>query len=165
MCFGAKFVGRGLTRDVPGFGLKGDRLEPGGDVWDVGAFEGTPTPFVCHLWRMGTTDRLLRDAPLWRIPGVTIDCIAIDILHAWHLGGLSDYIAFVIWFVIQSGIFTKGVDVAAEDAHKLARMRVKAELWLYYRKKVADDNTFLVKGTRVRLMVKETKSHVCDVTH
>lgn len=148
--FGTKLIGRGLVRDVVELGLlKGDRLEPGLDVADVAHFELTALPFRCVFWRMQPADRLLHASLLWTIPGVSMKSIAVDLLHSWHLGGLSDYIGAALWCVVQSGVLTRQfANLPAPDAHKLGLMRLKSELWLYYRQKGLDDPGFLSKSSR-----------------
>lgn len=175
--FGTKLIGRGLVRDVVELGLeKGDRLEPGLDVYDVALFELTAMPFQCVFWRLQRDDRLLHGSLLWTIPGATVACIAVDLLHSWHLGGLSDYIGAALWCVVQSGVLTtQFADLPAQDAHKLGLMRLKSELWLFYRQKGVQDPGFLSKSSRAHLFKRLTATsgakfhccfvHVCSVAN
>lgn len=55
------FRGRFVTRDIPEFNLEyGDRLEPGGSIWDIGSqFDrlcGEPGPIEVVFWRRKKRD-------------------------------------------------------------------------------------------------------------
>jgi hypothetical protein len=36
-----------------------------------------------------------------------LNTVAIDLLHSWHLGGISEYVGAVLWFLIDSKVFVK----------------------------------------------------------
>ena len=60
----------------------------------------------------------------------------IDILHSWHLGPLQRLIATVIWFILSSNVY--GIYAGlyhADDVLHLKLLRLRSELWLYYRVK------------------------------
>ena len=45
-------------------------------------------------------------APLLSVPGVSLDILAIDLLHTWHLGGLGHFVGFAAMVVIKYSRFS-----------------------------------------------------------
>jgi hypothetical protein len=132
------------------FGLKaGDRLDPGLDVVDVSQFEFIPVPFRTTWWRMTREDWIMHDSPLFKIEGVSALLYGVDLLHAWHLGGCAIYIAEVFWLVLKSKLFAPPIRwLTAADCTKLGLMRLRSEMWLYYKVKTKTDPNFKIKGSK-----------------
>ena len=150
--YDSRFLGRGLIHDIPALGLlANDRLEPCLELNDIATFEVQTPPFVCRFWRMDLRhDRLLHATPIFEnIPGLSVKSIAIDLLHTWHLGGMADYIAFVFWFLIKSRVYTSIAHLSKDDDYKVALLKLKAEMWAYYKQRDKDDFDFRTKGSRV----------------
>ena len=93
-------LGRALRRDLafPGCPnlFKGDRLEATESFTNVAELEVARLPIALKFGRMNASGRVLHHSPLLEIEGA--DLHAIDALHTWHLGPLSVYVCFVIWF-------------------------------------------------------------------
>ena len=61
---------------------KGDRLEPGADLWDTSDFDTKPLPFTCIFWRPGNESLAKHRCPLMDEElGITIETLMIDVLH------------------------------------------------------------------------------------
>ena len=82
--------GRCLLSDVPALNLlQGDRLEPHAGMADIGAGFDTVTEFPVQVlfWRSSLETRARRRNPLFdEVLGIWLNSIAIDSLHAMHLG-------------------------------------------------------------------------------
>ena len=60
--------------------------------------------------------------------------LAIDLLHSWHLGPLQRFIAFCLVFILKSKVWATDVPHLSAGEHKqLGMLRLRAELWIYYR--------------------------------
>jgi hypothetical protein len=148
--------------------LPGDRLHPSRSLRDVGDFELRPVPpggFDCVFWRVNdyNTARLLHKSPLMDIPGVGMETYAIDVLHTWHLGGISRYVATTLWFVLRSDAFGGDLPVwlSTEDRMHLVLLRLRSALWVHYKAMVRNDPTWSSKASQVwnltiKMLGKET---------
>jgi hypothetical protein len=150
--YSKKGFGRILIRDIPGTTLKvGDRLEPSQSLPDVGRFETTDTPFECMFWCIQRNDRLTHPSPLFSVPGVATDLYGIDTLHGWHLGGIAAFVAYVFYFVVLSRIFNPDIPwLNADDIFRLGVLRLRSELWNYYKMRQDRDPDFRTKGSKVQ---------------
>ena len=130
--------GRALIRPYPPLGLvAGDRLSIGADLSEIGeefdtAFiDGTRTEFHVIFWRRRDETRarwrnLLFDATI----GITVDILAIDILHAFYLGVARDFCMHAMWLLISSRVFGPFDGVAARD--ELSVLSLRHDLWAWY---------------------------------
>ncbi|CAE7761127.1 unnamed protein product [Symbiodinium sp. CCMP2456] len=145
--------GRCLKASFPLLGLrKGNRLEPSASLLDVDKFMQLTTPFSCTFYTGGPHGRILHQSPFLKIPGVTLDCWCIDVLHTWHFGPLSSYIAHSLRLLISSSVYRPAdQDLDKEEADKLALLHIRAELWSFYkrRREADEDGTWRKKGTEV----------------
>jgi hypothetical protein len=83
------------------------------------------------------------------IPGVTSDVLGIDLLHSWHLGGVSEFVGEALWFTLPSGVYTRGFTGAAADAQQIDLLKLKADLWSYYQRRSQSDPDFKSTGSRI----------------
>jgi hypothetical protein len=144
--------GRALRSDLDAFRLKkGDRLIPTNGLPDTHAFEAASVPFVVTFFRCGKRSRLTNASPLYKIPGLTSDLLAIDLLHSWHLGGCAEFVGEALWFVVHSGLYTQGHNAPAADCEQVALLKLKADLWSYYSRRSLSDPDFKSSGSRVDL--------------
>ena len=119
--------------------LEGDRLEPCADLLDVAKFEMQNPPFNVVFWRMATEDRVVHRSPLWQIEGMFADQHFNEILHAWHLGPLLQYIPLVLRFIINSNVLVPRLTHSMLiDCKRLNLLRLKSELWLFYKARRSD---------------------------
>jgi hypothetical protein len=116
---------------------------------DVAQFDTNQLPFKCTFMSYSKMSRLTQVSPLFQIPGFSADIIAVDLLHSWHLGGIAEYVGFVFWFIIHSGIFVRHMTTAALDGYKISLIRLKADLWAYYAERSATDPHFKTAGLKV----------------
>ena len=129
--------GRCLQKHFPALGLrKGNRLEPTSSLPDVGLFESMTTPFVCTFFVGDKNARVLHISPFLRIPGVSLSTWCVDLLHTWHYGPMSTYIAHSIRQLLGTEIYKPGIEgLDKEESDKLSLLALKAELWMFYKKK------------------------------
>ena len=141
--------GRALVRDLPALGLRrGARLEPTAALPDVGMFEHTPLPFEATFWVGPEGARLTHSCVLFKIPGVSLDTWAIDIMHTWHLGPIQQLVSLALHFCINSGIFaprTQNLD--ASDMQEMSLLTIKSELFLFY-KEIRESDGMATQGNR-----------------
>ena len=142
--------GRVLANNLPELGLcVGDRLEPSEELRDIAQFEITVPPFVVRFFRLGFGDRLTNVSPLLRIPGINVGSYAVDILHAWHLGGLPVCISASLWMLIKSGIYAPAIPgMHTEDLHKLSIVNLRGKLWGYYKRRRQHDPLWKKTGSQ-----------------
>ncbi|CAE7293625.1 unnamed protein product [Symbiodinium sp. CCMP2592] len=144
--------GRCLKAAFPPLGLRrGHRLEPSEHLLDVDNFIHLTTPFSCIFYTGGTHGRILHRSPFLRIPGVSIDCWCIDVLHTWHFGPLSSYVAHSLRTLISSPVYQPASykDLEKEEADKLALLHLRAELWSFYKRRRESDEDWKRKGSEV----------------
>ena len=92
-------------------------------------------------------------SPLMAIPGVSLLILCIDLLHTWHLGGLSHYIGFALWALIRTGIWSRHIPgLPAADQHKISLLHLKTLMWAYYKRRRATDARFKKAGSQVRFL-------------
>ena len=144
-------LGRIVLRDFPQFGLlAGDRLLPSFDILDVSAFERRSCPFIAQFWRIGKESRLVYPSPVMSIPGFGVHLYGIDLLHAWHLGPLQNYIGMVFWFLIQTNIWKPEIAWLSKDQqYRLSLLHLKSEMWQYYEMRRREDEHFVASGSQV----------------
>ncbi|CAE7223622.1 unnamed protein product, partial [Symbiodinium sp. KB8] len=145
--------GRCLKAAFPLLDLRrGNRLEPSANLLDVDKFMQLTTPFSCTFYTGGPNGRILHQSPSLKIPGVTLDCWCIDVLHTWHFGPLSSYIAHSLRLLLSSPVYRPAArDLDKEEADKLALLHLRAELWSFYKRcrEADEDGTWRKKGTEV----------------
>ena len=148
--------GRCLKQNFPLLGLKrGWRLEPTSSLPDVGDFANQRCPFSCVFYTGGKDGRVLHLSPFLQIPGVTMDTWCVDVLHTWHYGPMSTFIAHSLRHLLQSQVYRPSTsDLDKEEADKLALLTLRAELWSYYkrRRETDDDGSWRAKGAEARSM-------------
>ena len=135
--YGAK--GRALSAPYPPLNLeKGDRLCPGKDVSDIGtefdaAFaDPTRTHLQATFWRRGNESRARWRNPLFDSSiGVTVEIVAIDILHTLYLGIAKDFCMRVMWCLIKNCVY--GYRGRPQDERdQLSVLAMRHELWNWY---------------------------------
>ena len=109
-----------------------------------------PLPLVATFWRTSTAVRLVHYSPIMDIQGVGPDSYAIDILHTWALGPVTRIIAYIFWFVLDNNIWGQDLPyLGMDDCRQLGILRLRAEMWLYYRSRRQRDPDWKHKGSEV----------------
>ena len=72
-----------------------------------------------------------------------------DILHAWHLGPLGDYAVDTIWYLIIYVFKPESLLLEAGQEYRIALLRLKQELWPYYKERYRLDPDWKKKGAEV----------------
>ena len=149
--------GRCLKASFPPLGLKqGWRLEPSSSLPDVGDFAKQRCPFSCVFYTGGKDGRVLHVSPFLQIPGVSVDTWCVDILHTWHYGPMSTYIAYGLRLLLTTFIYRPAIpDLDKEEADRLALLCLRAELWSYYKRlqQFDEDGSWKRKGSEVRQII------------
>ena len=133
--YGEKHRGRYLRADLANYGLlKGDRLEPNESLPDISAFESTIVPFTCVFWRMSAADRVLHESPVLSVVGVTPQSYHVDLLHAWHLGPLQEYLGSCAWLFLETELYTNDIHhLDTEQLRKVRLLQLKSKIFRYYK--------------------------------
>ena len=141
--------GRALTRDLQELGLrKGSRLEPSPSLPDVSMLEMMPLPLEVTFWVGPQNGRLTHGCPLFLLEGVTQDSWGIDLLHAWHLGPLQQFVSLCIHTLLNSGLFApRARNLDAADVRELSLLAIKAKLFQFYQTLRTDDPSWREKGS------------------
>ena len=149
--YNRKKRGRALVRDLVLLGLrKGWRLEPSAAVPDVSQVERTQLPVEVTFWIGPEDGRLTHTCPLFRLEGVTLDTWSIDIMHAWHLGPMQQFISLSIHSCLNTGLFgPRTRRMNAEDIRELALLSIKSELFQFYKMLRDTDPDWRKKGSEV----------------
>ncbi len=144
--------GRALVFDVPSLALqKGDRLEPSTELPDTHRLEHAVLPIRTTWWRFSRRSRVLHYSPILQIEGAGVRMYRVDLLHSWHLGPCGVYVSGVLRFVLAVNDFAPSPKyILAEDARSVALLRLKGELWDYYRSKRATDPDWRKRGSEAR---------------
>ncbi|CAE7198914.1 unnamed protein product [Symbiodinium sp. CCMP2592] len=109
--------------------FRGWRLEPSPSLPDVGNFAKQSCPFSCVFYIGGKHGRVLHQSPFLQIPGVSVDTWCVDILHTWHYGPMSTFIAYGLRLLLTTMIYRPAIpDLEKEEADRLALLCLRAEL-------------------------------------
>ena len=134
--------GRVLSAPLPQLGLvAGDRLEPSDVVPDVGAFEGLASrlPVTVTFWRRQNNTAAVHRNPLFNArTGLSVQNLAIDVLHTLHLGVFKSYCTTALWSLIQADAWNTR-EPTAEVSDKLNVARCRVELMTWYKEKQRAD--------------------------
>ncbi|CAE7837060.1 unnamed protein product [Symbiodinium sp. CCMP2592] len=143
--------GRHLTADLPRYGLRKNwRLEPSRRLPDVSQLEYQELPLRVIFWIAPRDARLTHMCPLFSLEGVTQDSWSIDIMHAWHLGPMQQFISLAMHSFIASGVFSpRSVNIEASELRELALLAIKAELFQFYKNLRSTDQRWREKGSEV----------------
>ena len=144
-----KNLGRSLLTDISELGLQAnDRLLPSVQLPDISRFETTPVPFLAVFWRGNSEARVIHPSPLLEILGLGIEHYAVDILHAWHLGGIQVFVGHVFWFMLKSKIWGSALSfLSTADDMRIALLRLKSELFSYYKDRRDSDPQWAKSGS------------------
>ena len=147
--YSRKRRGRALVRDLPRFGLsKGWRVEPSRNVPDVSELENTALPVDVTFWTGPEDGRLTHMCPLFLLEGLTLDTWSIDIMHAWHLGPMQQFISLAIHSCLNSGVFSpQNRNMPAEDIREVGLLNIKSELFQFYKLLRDTDPEWRKKGS------------------
>ena len=98
------------------------------------------------------------------IPGVGMESYAIDILHAWHLGGIPKYNGKVLWAILRSDAYldpNQGNLYEADRMH-LKLLRLRSDLWLHYKSMQRADPTWHKKASQVWNLTMKMLGKECN---
>ena len=159
-----KKIGRGrcLKASLPALGLKqGWRLEPSSSLPDVCDFAKQCCPFRCIFYTGGKDGRVLHMSPFLQIPGVSMDTWCVDILHTWHFGPMSTFIAYCLRLFLTTMIYRPTIPDLEEEADRLALLCLRAELWSYYKRlrESDEDGSWKAKGSEVGQIINLIHSY------
>jgi len=122
-----------VTLDDTRYLLKGDRLETSDDLLDTHAIRYLKHfPVKLRFWRTTLEANLNRVGLLFYIIGVTHKTISKCSLHILLMGVISRFVAFVLWFIINSNAF----DIPSARKDELLHLgmnRIRSELWAFYK--------------------------------
>ena len=117
-------------------------------------FEDRVVPFRATFFRSSLATRVLFDCPLFDIEGVGMYTLAIDLLHSWQLGPLQRFIAFCLMFMLKAKVWGKEVPgLTAEESRQIGILRLRAELWIYYRQEKKRDPTWSDRYSEVTIYI------------
>ena len=139
--------GRCLRAGIPELSLRtGDRLEPSADLPNIGDFEALVSrlPARVVFWRRDNNTVALHRNPIFSVPGVSIQSMAIDVLHTLHLGVFKTYCWATLRGLIAADAWSVGTcTVDVRDQLSVARCRVELLGWYKDRKKITSRRTLV----------------------
>ena len=145
--------GRCLIADFGDTLLKGDRLEPGADLWDVRDFDVRPIPFTCLFWRTANESLCKHRCPLFsHVTSVTLNTIMIDVLHTFYLHGVyGKYIAHVFYELLIGDAWRVG---GADEQAKLKAgiHRLRADLFVWYATQRGRENVYRLQDLTLGML-------------
>lgn len=157
--------GRCLSAQVASCDLlaAGDRLEPSLEIPDVAMFETLTPPFFADFWRAHKNSKLLHENPvLVRVPGVSVESYRDDVLHAWVLGPLQSQVARCFNLFLRSHVLCPAsVLLDADEKRRIGLLRLKAKLFVFYRKKRQADKEWHKKTSEARWPYKASRIQAC----
>ncbi len=128
--------GRCVKFAVPCVDLRAnDRLEPHSGMPDVMAFDSLALPAWVLFWR-STADiepRLHHRNPLFDGSlGISVQCFAVDTLHALFLGVVGEFVKVVLWTLLRAGAWCAVGGRGDEELAHLSLARLRAQLFAWY---------------------------------
>ena len=130
--------GRGLGADYPALGLeRGDLLAAEPTLLDVGQgfddlFKDGSLSCTVLFWRRRYATKLLHRVPIFsEALGVGVESMAIDVMHAVHLGVMQRFCSAFLWACLQMNVF----EVPARTANERragACLIIKEQLQRFY---------------------------------
>ena len=126
--------GRALRLDFEDRLRKGDRLEPGADLWDTSDFDTKPLPFTCIFWRPGNESLAKHRCPLMDEGiGITIETLMIDVLHTLYLHGVyARFCAVLFMTLLRGDAWRVGGAQTEEVMLKRGISRLRTDLFSWY---------------------------------
>ena len=132
--------GRGVGQDLPAYGLTTQhRIEPSLVIRDVASFENlrADPPFSAVFWHRPSETSLRHRNPLISAAtGISLHCIGIDWMHTISLGVSQCMLGVFFWQCMDSNIYK--ISGLVEDVRLLTVVRLRADLDLWYAKKVKE---------------------------
>ena len=126
--------GRALMRDIPQLGLKkGDRLQPGHDIWDVGQIDTMDPPCRLLFWRRTAETHVRHRNPVFsKETGIVPErVLVIDWLHALSLGVYKYFISHLWHMLFKYNVY--GIGQCTDHEHILMSVgRLRNELFQWY---------------------------------
>ena len=90
------------------------------------------------------------------IPGVGPSSYAIDILHTWALGPITRLEGLIFWFILESNVWGQDLPyLGVDDCRQIGILRLRAELWLHYRRRRQLDPEWRHKGSEVPFLIRK----------
>jgi hypothetical protein len=124
LAFSEASGGRVVRTAIKSLGLQvGDLVHPCADIPDTHALETVSLPALAKFWRGDKTHRLKKASPIMEIPGRTTKLLAVDLLHAWHLGPIQYFVGLGLWHLLESRVLT-------QSALQVGRRR-SSTLWAF----------------------------------
>lgn len=127
--------GRALVKDLPLLSLrKGYRLEPTADMLDVALFdEPRRFPLRATFWRRRAETRVAFRNPLWDPAiGLTMESLAVDILHTVYLGPALFFVGFVFWEILDGDFWRLGQGLSLDGRWRANVQNLRSLLREYY---------------------------------
>jgi len=132
--------GRAMVVDMAELGLSSnDRLEPTPALPDIGKFESIDTPCTVKFWRTAN-ESLARHRNPMLVSELGLDprdCLAVDVLHAIHLGVLKVWARTATWAVLQSGVY--GRTGTTDENLQIAVLAFRSQLMQFYKRRHQED--------------------------
>ena len=128
--------GRCLNADIAGTPLqRGDRLEPSPDVPDTGEGFDAAMPHRATFWRRASESVTRHRNPLFDDEFyLTPDrCVVFDYLHCCCLGVYQDFLAWLIWLLIELNVYGISDGFPMEVRLKMSAEQLRVNLFAWYK--------------------------------
>jgi hypothetical protein len=133
--------GRALMSDIEELGLKkGDRLQPGHDIWDVGQIDTMDPKSACRLlfWRRSAETHVRHRNPVFsEETGIVPErVLVIDWLHALSLGVYKYFISHLWHTLFAYDVY--GIGKVTDHEHiTMSVARLRGDLFIWYAAELA----------------------------
>lgn len=128
-----------LSKHFPDLGLpKFARLMPTCTMTDVAQFEHMPVPFSSSWWVASLDARVVHDCPLTSLSGVGLDMWSLDLMHAWHLGPMQQFVSLAMNHCLDSGLWAPDTALDVVDRKRIGLLSIKTELFSWYKSQRLD---------------------------
>jgi hypothetical protein len=155
--------GRALMRDIPELRLKkGDRLQPGHDIWDVGQIDTMNPKSACRLlfWRRSAETHVRHRNPVFsEETGIVPErVLVIDWLHALSLGVYKYFISHLWHTLFEHDVYEIGRCTDHEHI-VLSLGRLRVDLFNWYAAELAQGRAHSRVQSLTPEMVGTASSH------
>lgn len=161
-----------MQQDLPELGLlRGDRVEPSGDLRDIGQLRLATPPLQATFWRRSCETAARHRNPLFATPDMlSVEAFVVDELHTMHLGVYKYFVGVVFGRLVASDIYQlPAMNPESRRVTTVARLRSDLMAWYAARRRshpgepvyaLQDLSPTMIAGDIVRAKAAETGSLV-----
>ena len=81
---------------------------------------------------------MVHDCPLTTLSGVGLDMWSLDLMHAWHLGPMQQFVSLAMNHCLDSGLWAPDTALDVVDRKRISLLSIKTELFSWYKSQRLD---------------------------